>query len=235
MIVEIAIEPFLPEEVAVESPENEDGNEGNEDCPSDWSRLLGEQSERGGGEEDAPLFEAEGVVGESTDGLLDEFEVFDFVFHRFRRVLSCLGLLFFVFVVVWVGVLGGFEEFVGGFFAEFFFHLFLFFGGDFLFFEHSFFGGVFAFGIGSGAGAEFPSLFDFGHEGAAEFVLVAALELEGFVFFLFGPPVNDLASFGAIGVVVGDVAEFPFAVKAAGGDSVFEFFEVSVVSFRHRF
>lgn len=34
MIVEIAIEPFLPEEVAVESPENEDGNEGNEDCPS---------------------------------------------------------------------------------------------------------------------------------------------------------------------------------------------------------
>lgn len=183
------------------------------------------------------MFEAERVVGEAADGLLDEFEVFDFVFHRFRRVLSCLGLLFFI--GVWVGVLGGFEEFVGGFFAEFFFHLFLFFGSDFLFFERSFFGGVFAFGIGSGAGAEFSSFFDFGHECAAEFVLVAALKLEGFVFFLFGPPVDNFAGFGAVGVVVGDVAEFPFAVEFAGGGDgghgVFEFFEVSVVSFGHRF
>lgn len=81
MVVEFSVKPFLPEEIAVESPEDKDGNEGNEACPSDWSRLLGEQSECGGDKEDAPLFEAEGVVGEAVDGLLDEFEVFVFVVH----------------------------------------------------------------------------------------------------------------------------------------------------------
>ena len=80
MVVEGSVQAFLPQEVAVESPEGDYGDQGDGD-EFDLA-FTRQQDEQGGDQDHAPALHPERIGSEAVDYALDEFQVLNLPVHR---------------------------------------------------------------------------------------------------------------------------------------------------------
>lgn len=79
LVVELAEQAFLSEEIAVQPPEGKNRQEGDEQKQD--LRILCRENKQGRDNGDAPAFEEKGVACHALDDLLDQFDVLEFAFY----------------------------------------------------------------------------------------------------------------------------------------------------------
>ena len=85
IVVDLSEQPLLPQKVAVQNPESQDGKDKGQDDGWVLQVVAGKEDHRGHNEGHAPTFELKGVSAQAVDDGLGHLQVFDDFLHAIQQ------------------------------------------------------------------------------------------------------------------------------------------------------